>query len=608
MSDSVTTRAKNTERPKSKDIRPLLQALPYFKPYTRQLSFAFICLIVAAVAALGMPVAIRYVIDYGFSSQHVQSINEYFISLLALAMTFAVFAALRYYAVMWIGERFVADIRSKVFEHVIDLSPEFYETTSTGEVLSRLTTDTTLVQSVFGAGLSIALRSLVMLIGAVIMLFFTSAKLTALIFLLVPFVVLPVLLYGKKVRRLSRTNQDLVADSSGLANETLNAIQVIQAFTLEKFQGSRFAASVEASFNAARKRLLVSAILSGTIVLSAFAAIVIVLWLGARSVIEGSLSAGILGQFLLYATIVAGSTTALGEVWANVQRAAGAMERLMELLHAGSDIKVPEHPVPVPENQGKLVMDNITFFYPSRPEQAALDSFTLEVDPGETVALVGPSGAGKSTVFQLLLRFYEPQRGKILLNGIDIQSADPVEVRQRIGIVPQDTILFAGTALDNIRYGRPEASAEEVMAAARAASADDFIRALPQGYDTFLGEKGVRLSGGQQQRIAIARAILKNPPVLLLDEATNALDAESERLVQEALEHLMKGRTTIIIAHRLATVKRVDRIIVMAEGKILEEGTHQKLLANNGLYARLAGLQFSSINEDQLTPFDAAEA
>ena len=608
MSDGNTFQAGSTERPKSRNIRPLLRALPYFRPYTGQLVLALFCLIIAAAAALGMPVAIRYVIDYGFSSQHLQSINRYFLSLLVLAVTFAVFAALRYYTVMWIGERLVADVRAKVFEHVITLSQGFYETTPAGEVLSRLTTDTTLVQSVFGAGLSIALRSLVMLTGALVMLFITSAKLTGLIFLLVPFVVLPVLLYGKKVRRLSRANQDRVADSSSLADETLNAIQVIQAFTLEKLRGSRFAAAVEASFNAARKRLLVSAVLSGAIVLSSFTAIVVVLWIGARAVIEGSLSPGILGQFLLYATIIAGSTTALGEVWADVQRAAGAMERLMELLHTVSDIRAPDRPVPIPEQRGSIVMDKVTFFYPSRPEQPALEDFSLRVEPGETVALVGPSGAGKSTVFQLLLRFYEPQRGRILLNGVDLQSADPVAIRQRIAIVPQTTVLFSGSAMDNIRYGRPNAGDEEVLAAARAAIADDFIRRLPEGYDTFLGEKGVRLSGGQQQRIAIARAILKNPPVLLLDEATNALDAESERLVQEALEHLMKGRTTIVIAHRLATVKKADRIIVMTEGRIIEEGSHGQLLANNGLYARLADLQFSDIHALAITPPDAAQA
>ena len=576
-----------------RDLRPLRAALPYLRPYAVQITAALACLLIASMAALAMPVAIRYVIDYGFSGEHASTINRYFLSLLVLGVVFAVFAGLRHYTVMWIGERFVADLRRRVFEHVILLDPRFFETTSTGEVLSRLTTDTTLVQTVCGAGMSIALRSLVMLIGALIMLFVTSPRLTSMIFLLLPLVVLPVLVYGRKVRKLSRLSQDRVADTSGIAGESLNAIQVIQAFVLESVLARRYRDAVEDAFTTARRRLLTSALLSGTIVLTAFSAIIVVLWVGARAVIQGGISPGTLGQFLLYAVFVAGGTTALGEIWGQVQRAAGAMERLLELLQARPGIRSPARPQPMPAGKGRIAMEGVTFCYPSRPEQPALEDFTLRVSPGETVALVGPSGAGKSTVFQLLLRFYDPRAGRVLLNGVDVREADLEAVRGLIGIVPQQTLLFADNALENIRYGRPDAADEEVYAAARAALADGFIRALPGGYRAFLGERGVRLSGGQQQRIAIARAILRNPSILLLDEATSSLDAESELLVQEAMEHLMRDRTTLVIAHRLATVKKADRIVVMTEGRIIEEGRHETLLASNGLYARLAELQFA---------------
>lgn len=591
--------SKNIDRPKASSLKPLRLALPFMRPYVSRLFLAFLFLTLASVSMLAMPVAIRYVIDFGFSSDNVDSINTYFIALLALAIFFALFASLRYYLVMWIGERVVADIRSSVYKHVIKMSPTFFEVTRTGEVLSRLTTDTTLVQTVFGAGMSIALRSLFSVIGCLIMLFVTSPKLTLMIILLVPVVVVPVLLYSRKVRKLSRANQDRIADSSSIASESLNAVHIIQAFTLENFLGERFSESVEATFKTARKRLQVSSLLSGTIILTAFGAMVVVLWIGAHAVVDGTMSPGTLGQFLLYATFLAGSTTSLGEVWNDIQRAAGAMERLMELLHMQSDIKMPQDPIVLPtEGRGHIQIQDVCFNYPSRPETKSLEHFSLEIKPGETVALVGPSGAGKSTAFQLLLRFYDPQSGQIMMDGVDIKQADPEAVRQRIAIVPQSTVLFATTAMENIRYGKPTATDEEVKNAARAAIADEFIEKLPEAYQSFLGEKGVRLSGGQQQRIAIARAILKNPPIMLLDEATSALDSESEKLVQAALDHLMQDHTTLVIAHRLSTVIKADRIVVMDEGKIVDIGQHQELMQKGGLYKRLAEIQFGQHKTD----------
>lgn len=602
----MSKKDKYIDRPKAKSLKPLRMALPFMRPYFGRLMLAFLFLTLASITMLGMPVALRYVIDYGFSASNLESINTYFFALFALAVLFALFGSLRYYLVMWIGERVVADIRSAVYRHVIKMSPTFFEVTRTGEVLSRLTTDTTLVQTVFGASLSIALRSTFSIIGCLIMLFVTSAKLTIMILLLVPLVVVPIFLYSYKIRRLSRDNQDRIADSSSIADESLNAIQVLQAYTLEKFLGQRFSDSVEDSFEAARKRLRVSSLLSGTIVLTAFGAMVVVLWFGAHAVIEGSMTPGTLGQFVLYATFLAGSTTSLGEVWNNVMRAAGAMERLMELLHAEPDIRAPVKPVPLPVNgDGAIAFEHVDFHYPSRPGIKSLHDFSLKVSPGETVALVGPSGAGKSTVFQLLLRFYDPQQGQVLLDGVDIRQADPAAVRERIGIVPQHTVLFSNTALENIRFGRPDASDEEVKQAAIAAIADEFIEKQPDGYDTSLGEKGMRLSGGQQQRIAIARAILKNPPIMLLDEATSALDSESEKLVQEALEHLMQGRTTMVIAHRLSTVIKADRIVVMEDGRVIDSGRHDELIERCGLYQRLAAIQFGEKEKTgKPTPID----
>ncbi len=574
-------------------VKPLRRALPFLRPYTGRMLFALICLTVAALAALAMPVSIRLVVDYGFSSANSQSIDIYFAALLLLSVIYALASSLRYYTVMWIGERVVADIRSAVYRHVLRMDAAFFEVTRSGEVLSRLTTDTTLVQSVVGAGVSIALRSAFILAGSLIMLFVTSTRMSILLFGLLPLVVLPIWVYGSKVRRLSRETQDRVADSSGIAGEVLNAIQVVQAFTLEALQGRRFNDAVELSFEAAKRRLSVGALLSGLIVLCSFSAIVFVLWSGARSVIDGTVSAGTLVQFLFYATLVAGSTTAIGEVWSDVQRAAGAMERLLDILDSRPAVTSPVEIRPFPAaGSNHLVLDNVSFNYPSRPEQLALDGFSLDITPGETLALVGPSGAGKSTVFQLLLRFYDPAAGAIRLDGIDIRQADLNTLRERIGIVPQQTLLFADSVLENIRFGRPGAADTEVTRAAQAAYADDFIQQLPDGYHTFLGEKGARLSGGQQQRIAIARAVLKDPPLLLLDEATSSLDAESENLLQQALQELMANRTVMVIAHRLATVKKVNRIIVMDQGRVVDSGDHDGLIARGGIYARLAELQF----------------
>jgi ATP-binding cassette subfamily B protein len=542
-----------------------------------------------------LPVAIRLVIDEGFSPGGAQGIDRYFLALFALAAVLALFSAARFYLVSWLGERVVADIRNAVYRHVITLSPTFFEVTRSGEVLSRLTTDTTLVQSIAGVNLSITLRSAVTLSGGLVMLAVTSARLTGIILLLIPLVLVPVLTFGRRVRRLTRTTQDRIAEASGIAGETLNAIQTVQAFTLESYHAQRFGAAVSSSFDAAVRRIRARAQLTAMAILIMFGAVVFVLWLGAQAVIEGSMSAGELGQFLLYAILVSGSAASLSEMWGEIQRAGGAVERIVELLQAAPDVTSPPDPRPLPEPaQGDVTFDQVDFNYPSRADQAALSNFSFSAKPGETVALVGPSGAGKSTVFQLLLRFYDPKAGRILLDGVDVAAARPEDIRRRIGIVPQETVLFADTVMENIRQGRPDASDDEVRAAALAGGVDVFVSELPDGYLTLLGERGVGISSGQRQRIAIARAMLKDPPVMLLDEATSALDAESERLVQEALEHLMRGRTTIIIAHRLSTVLKADRIIVMDQGRRVAAGTHETLLQSNPLYARLASLQFTA--------------
>jgi len=588
------------DRPSGSGVRPLLDVVQFLKPYTKVMIGALMALIIAAGATLAIGRAIQNLIDNGFSADSAGYIDNYFLGLLAVAALLAAATYARFYLVSWLGERAVADIRNAVYSHVIGLSAEFYDFTRSGELQSRLTTDTTLIQTVVGSTASIALRNVLLFSGGIVMLVITSPKLTGLVFVVVPVVVLPIVVFGRKVRRLSRESQDRIADVSALAGETLSSVQTVQAFTHEEPHRVEFADTTENAFQVAVRRIRARAMLTAIVILFIFGAVVAVLWIGSKDVVSGDMSGGELAAFVFYAIVVAGALGALSEVYGDLQRAAGATERLMELLAIEPHIKIPDVPVPLPEPaRGALDLQNVSFHYPSRPDDRALDGFSLTVAPGETVALVGPSGAGKTTVFQMLLRFYDPEAGSIQMDGVDITDADPGDVRARLGIVQQDPVLFGTSARENIRYGRPDATNEEVRVAAEMAAAAEFVDALPDGFDTFLGERGARLSGGQRQRIAIARAILRNPAVLLLDEATSALDAENERMVQAALEKLMENRTTIVIAHRLATIKKADRIVVMDEGRIVAEGNHDQLIAGGGLYARLAQLQFGKGLEAQ---------
>ncbi|MGV6852412.1 MAG: ABC transporter transmembrane domain-containing protein [bacterium] len=583
-----------TDRAKSKNLAALKNLWPFIAPLKSNVFLALVLLALAALATLSLPVAVRQMIDLGFDPAHQDEIGRYFLLMLAVALAMGTFSSLRYFWVSWIGERVIADMRKTVYQRVLSMSPGFFETTSTGEVLSRINTDTSVVETVVGSTFSIALRSTVMFSGALAMMIYTSPKLALMICALLPVIILPIVFLGKKVRALSKINQDQIAGLSALATETINAVTTVQAFAQTAREKQQFNTQAEHVFVSARKRFKAESLMSFLIVTLVFIGIISVLWMGAGMVIAGSMSSGTLGQFVLYAIMAATSTGALSQVYGEMQRAAGALERLMELMHMQSDIKTAQNPIAVPEAfSGNIRFSNINFSYPAYPDKPVLKDINLNIKAGEKVAIVGPSGAGKSTLFQLLLRFYDPDSGDILINDIKLRDFEPEQWRKHLALVSQQVTLFAKNARDNICYGHPDASEEELQKASKAAFADQFISKLPEGYNSFLGEKGIRLSGGQAQRLAIARALIIDPPILLLDEATSALDAESERKVQQALEASMEGRTTLVIAHRLATVRAVDRIIVLEDGQISAQGTHEELLESNPLYAHLAKLQFT---------------
>ena len=589
-----------TERAKSKSPKSLTGLLPFLRPYRARIGLALVFLVMAATATLAFPVALRMLIDGGLvqgdKGDQMMAMREHFVALFGVATALGVFSALRFYMVSWLGERVTADIRNAVYHHVLHQSPEFFETTQTGEVLSRLSADTTLVQTVVGSSLSMGLRNLVLGAGALSVLVWTNPVVMLQVLVVLVLIVIPSLWFGRRVRKLSRASQDRIADSSAIAAEVLNAIPVVQSYTAEGRESARFTTSTENGFDTAVRRSGARSVLVGFIIIATSAALLWGLYQGTQAVVAGRITAGDLGQTVVYVILLASAFAVLGEVYGDLLRAAGATERLMELLHTQSPIASPAQParLPLPQAGSAVRFEAVDFHYPSRPSQQALSAFTLEVQAGQTVAIVGPSGAGKSTVFQLLLRFYDPQAGRIVLDGVATHDLALADLRERIGIVPQDAVIFSTSALENIRYGRPSATDAEVHQAAEAAFAHDFITELPEGYHTFLGERGLRLSGGQRQRIAIARAMLKNPPLLLLDEATSALDAESERMVQAALESAMRNRTTLVIAHRLATVQKADLIVVLDHGVLVEQGTHAELVARGGVYAGLAALQFNA--------------
>ncbi|MFB9952800.1 ABC transporter transmembrane domain-containing protein [Rhizobium puerariae] len=588
--------------PRSKALRPLTRLLPYLARYRSMVAAATFFLVLAAATTLALPLAVRRMVDHGFASADGSFINNYFGMLLALATLLAIASAMRYYYVITIGERVVADLRREVFSHIIRLSPSFYDVNQSGEIVSRLTADTTQIKSAFGSAASQALRNTILCLGAMGMMIYTSPRLSALVLGAIPLIVFPLVGFGRSVRRRSRAAQDTLAETSAFAAETIGATRTVQAFGGETTAGNRYGKAVENAYDAARVAIKARALLTGFGILLVFGSVVGVLWYGAQSVLSGTMTAGTLGQFVLYSVIAASSLGQLSEVWGELSAAGGAAERLTELLHEVPAIRDPESPVALPSPpRGEVEFETVSFAYPARVSAITLNSLSFHVKPGETVAIVGPSGAGKSTIFSLLLRFYDPSAGTVKLDGIDLRRTGLSDLRSRLAIVPQDVTIFAASIHDNIAFSAPDASREAVRAAAIAAQADEFISKLDQGYDTLAGERGITLSGGQRQRIAIARAILKNAPVLLLDEATSALDAESETLVQKALDGLMQNRTTLVIAHRLATVLKADRILVMEDGRIAEEGTHQSLIAKGGLYAKLARLQFHDIERQNAT-------
>ena len=592
----MSDKSNSTERAKSKSVRPLATLLPYMVRYKKLVAGAVASLMLAAVTTLALPTAVRRVIDNGFSADDAALINSYFSMLIIIALVLAAASALRYFFVITLGERIVSDVRRDVFAQVMNLSSTFYDTAQSGEIVSRLTADTTQIKSAVGATASLALRNTLLGTGALIMMVITSPSLSAIVIGVIPLIILPIVAFGRRVRAKSRTAQDTLASASAYASESIGAVRSFQAFTNEDLASNRYASAVDTAFAAARSAVGARAVLTAFAIFMVFSSVVAVLWIGATRVLTGEMTPGTLGQFLLYAIFAAGALGALSEIWGELQLAAGAAERLTELLIEESDVQSPEDPTPLPNpSLGTAAFEDVSFSYPTRPNDRALQGLSLEIKPGETVAIVGASGAGKSTIFGLLMRQYDPQSGRIVIDGIDVKEADLQKVRGRMAIVPQDVAILSGTVADNIAFGRPNASQEDIKLAAKAAQADEFVNDLPNGYETQVGERGVTLSGGQRQRLAIARAILRDAPILLLDEATSALDAENETLVQRALEGLMEGRTTLVIAHRLATILKADRILVMDKGKIVETGTHAALAKKkNGVYARLAALQFNA--------------